>query len=53
MSLKKGPNTLCFETVSGLKINLGKSEITPIGEVGDVEDMSSIHGRSVSSLPIK
>ena len=53
MSLKKRPNTLCFETVSGLKNNSGKSEITPIGEVVDVEDMSSIHGTSVSSLPIK
>ena len=28
---------LCFEAVSGLNINLSKSDIVPIGEVDDVE----------------
>jgi hypothetical protein len=44
---------LCFEAVSGLRINLGKSEIVPIGEVEDVEDLASILGCRVSSLPMK
>jgi len=28
---------LCFDTISGLRINLAKSEIVPIGEVEEVE----------------
>jgi hypothetical protein len=35
---------LCFEAVLGLKINLSKSEIIPIGEVDDVESLASIIG---------
>jgi hypothetical protein len=44
---------LCFEAVSRLKINLSKSEIVPIGIVGDVEDLASILGCSVALFPIK
>jgi len=29
---------LCFEAVSGLRINLSKSEIVPVGAVRDVEE---------------
>jgi len=29
---------LCFEAMSGLKINLSKSEILPVGDVGFVAD---------------
>jgi len=35
---------LCFEAVSGLRINLGKSELVPIGEVDDVECLTHILG---------
>jgi hypothetical protein len=31
---------LCFEAVSRLRINLGKSEIVPIGSVADVENLA-------------
>jgi hypothetical protein len=44
---------LCFEDVSELKINLSKSEIVPVGEVGDVEGLASILGCGVALLPIK
>jgi hypothetical protein len=35
---------LCFEAVSGLKVNLTKSEIVLVGDVGDVEGLASIVG---------
>lgn len=44
---------LCFEAVSSLRINLSKSELVPVGEVGDVEELASILGCGVASLPIK
>ncbi|XP_062164997.1 uncharacterized protein LOC133871585 [Alnus glutinosa] len=44
---------LCFEAVWGLKINLSKSEIVLVGDVGDVEELASILGCGVASLPIK
>jgi hypothetical protein len=37
---------LCFKVGSGLKINLSKSEIVPVGDVGDVEGLASILGWS-------
>ena len=40
-----------FEVVSGLKINLNKSEIIPIGIVADVEELASELGCKVRSLP--
>jgi hypothetical protein len=36
-----------------LKINLSKSEIVSVGVVGDVEELASILGYDVASLPIK
>jgi hypothetical protein len=45
--------SLCFEAISGLKINLAKSEIVHVGEVEDLEELASILGCRVSSLPIK
>jgi hypothetical protein len=36
-----------------LKINLSKSEIAPVGDVGDVEGLVSILGCGVASLPMK
>lgn len=43
---------LCFEAVSGLKINLSKSEAIPIGMVGNVQDLADIMSCRASSLPI-
>jgi hypothetical protein len=31
---------LCFEAVSGLKLNLSKSDIVAVGEVEDVEGLA-------------
>jgi hypothetical protein len=36
-----------------LRINLAKSEIVPVGEVEDVEELASILECRVSSLPMK
>jgi hypothetical protein len=44
---------LCFEAASGLRINLSKSEMVPVGEVRDVEELTSILGCGVASLPLK
>jgi hypothetical protein len=43
---------LCFEAVLGLKINLSKSMIVPIGAVGNLEILSNILGCRVESLPL-
>jgi hypothetical protein len=43
---------LCFEAVSGLRINLGKSKLVPIGEVDDVESLAHILGCRIGSLPM-
>jgi hypothetical protein len=43
---------LCFETVSGLKINLAKSELVLVGNV-DVDGLADILGCVVASLPLK
>jgi hypothetical protein len=44
---------LCFEAASGLRINLSKSEMVPVGEVGDVEELANILECGVASLPLK
>jgi hypothetical protein len=44
---------LCFEAVSGLKINLAKSELVPLENVDNVDGLASILGCGVSSLPLK
>jgi len=43
---------LFFEAASGLRINLGKSKIVPIGEVEDVEGLAQLLGCRVGSLPM-
>jgi hypothetical protein len=43
----------CFEAASGLKINLPKSEIVPIGEVQDVGLLASVFGCRVVGLHMK
>ena len=40
-----------FEALSGLKINLNKSEIIPIGTVDNVEELASELGWKVGSFP--
>ena len=40
-----------FEVVSGLKINLNKSEILTIGPVANMEELASEFGCKVGSLP--
>jgi hypothetical protein len=42
----------CFEVVSGLKINLAKSKIVSVCDVGDLEGLACIIGCRVSSLPM-
>jgi hypothetical protein len=44
---------LCFEAVSGLKINLAKSELVLVGNVDNVDGLAGIMGCGVSSLPLK
>jgi hypothetical protein len=41
-----------FEAVSGLKINLNKSEMVPVGSVPDLEDLASIMGCKIIQLPM-
>lgn len=43
---------LCFEAISGLKINLTKSELVSIGLINNIEGLARI-GCRVSSLPMK
>ncbi|XP_075658607.1 uncharacterized protein LOC142628380 [Castanea sativa] len=42
-----------FEEVSGLKINLGKSELVPIGDVPNLHELVEILGCRESTLPLK
>ena len=44
---------LCFEVVSGLKVNLSKSKIVPVGLVNNLNEVAAILGCKVSSLPMK
>ena len=41
-----------FEAFSGLRINLSKSEITPLGMVSNVETLAIELGCGIGSLPI-
>lgn len=43
----------CFQAFTGLKVNVGKSEIVPIGDVNNLEVLSNILHCRVSSLPMK
>ena len=44
-------NLLCFEAISGLRVNLGKSIIVAIGEVENIGALTNILGCSVAGLP--
>jgi hypothetical protein len=43
---------ICFELVSGLKINLAKSILVPVGEVSNVGPLAEVLGCEVGTLPI-
>lgn len=43
---------LCFKAISGLRINVGKSEVIPIGRVGEVQVLADILRCRVSSSPM-
>ena len=40
-----------FEAISGLKINLEKSELIPVGEVNDIEELALKMGCKEGGLP--
>uniref|UniRef100_A0A2N9GTW6 Reverse transcriptase domain-containing protein n=1 Tax=Fagus sylvatica TaxID=28930 RepID=A0A2N9GTW6_FAGSY len=42
-----------FQAISGLKINLSKSELVPVVQVPNVPEMAGILGCQVASLPLK
>ena len=43
----------CFQSFTGLKVNVGKSEIVPVGEVGNIGVLANILGCRMGSLPMK
>ena len=43
----------CFQTFTGLKVNVGKSEIVPIGEVSNIDALANILRCMVGCLPMK
>lgn len=42
----------CFQAFIGLKVNVGKSEIVPIGEVQNIQSLANILQGKVGSLPM-
>ena len=42
----------CFQAFTGLKVNVGKSEIVPIGEVSNIQSLASILQCRVGNLPM-
>jgi hypothetical protein len=47
-----GDLLICFELVSGLKVNLTKSILMPVGDVSNVGALAEVLGCEVGSLPI-
>ncbi|XP_028101318.1 probable amino acid permease 7 [Camellia sinensis] len=43
---------LCFEAVSGLRVNLAKSELIPVGEMATISVLVAIMGCKVVTLPV-
>ena len=43
---------LCFQAVTGLKVNASKSELVPIGEVENANALAEILGYRIGSLPM-
>ena len=44
---------MCFEAMSGLHINLGKSEIVLVGTVHGIHDLARVIGGRITMLPVK
>ena len=44
---------VCFEAASGLKVNVAKSALVPVGNVDNVVELAGILGCEMSSLPLK
>lgn len=44
---------LCFKVVSGLKVNLNKLEMVPVGVVRDTNCLADLLGYKVASLHMK
>ena len=42
----------CFEAVTGLQVNLGKSEMVLVGEVENIHELADLLYCKVGSLPI-
>ena len=42
----------CFQAFTGLKVNVGKSEIVPIGEVSNIQTLANILQCRVGNLPM-
>ena len=43
----------CFQAITSLKVNVGKSEIIPIREVNNLDALANILSCKVGSLPMK
>ena len=41
-----------FEAITGLKVNIGKSEIVPVGVVGSLDTLAGVLGCNVGRLPM-
>jgi hypothetical protein len=48
-----GALLVCFETVLGLKVNLSKSTLVPVGSVGDMGQLAGLQGCGTGTLPLK
>ena len=42
----------CFATVKGLKINVSKSEMVPVGEVNNLHELVEVFGCKIGVLPM-
>jgi hypothetical protein len=47
------PLLVCFEAVSGLKVNLTKSSLIPVGSLDDVDQLAGSLGCGIADLPLK
>jgi hypothetical protein len=48
-----GALLICFEAVAGLKANLSKSALVPVGSRGEVDQLASVLGCGSGDLPLK
>jgi hypothetical protein len=44
---------VCFDAVAGLKVNLSKSALVPVGSRGDVDQLAGLLGCGTGDLPLK